>query len=161
MTVSHTSRRGKIEHALFWVGVTFKGVDGLLELLAGALLPFVSVARLHDLVVTATAPELAEDPGDLIANALRGGADRFSPDKKAFAVAYLLAHGVVKLGLVGALLGNRRWAFPLALWLLGGFVGYEGFRVIRHHTYGLLILAALDAGVMVLVGLEYRRRWPR
>ncbi len=57
----------KIEHALFLLSVWIKGLAGLLETIGGFLLIFIPHTRLNALVVFLTAPELTEDPTDLIA----------------------------------------------------------------------------------------------
>jgi uncharacterized membrane protein len=47
---------------------------------------------------------------------------------RTFAVVYLVLHGLVKLGLVVALLREVRPAYPVAVGVLAAFVLYEGHR---------------------------------
>jgi uncharacterized membrane protein len=62
----------------------------------------------------------------------------------------------VKIALVVALL--RRWqpAYPLAIAVLGAFVGYELYRAVRTGSLLLPALAVLDIAIIVAVVREYR-----
>ncbi len=144
---------------LFRVGIAIKALDGLLEVAAGLLLPWVSVGAIERFVTAITQEEISEDPTDLVANALRRSVEHFSRGSKAYAVVYLMVHGLIKIGLVVALWRNRRWAFPLALWVLGAFVAYQSYRCVRDYSFGLLAITVVDIVVIGLVWLEYRRRW--
>ncbi|MGR3381480.1 DUF2127 domain-containing protein [Roseovarius indicus] len=52
-----------------------------------------------------------EDPGDLVAGALRRGTEGFGSDAQSFVAWYLFGHGAIKLALVVAVLANRSWAY--------------------------------------------------
>ena len=58
-------------HRLFWVTVAVHGLDGLLEIIGAILMPVASRVDPVNVAVYLTAPELAEDPDDLVANYLR------------------------------------------------------------------------------------------
>src|SRR5579859_6257082 len=97
---SHQTLRAARElilHRLFKIGVWLKGVDGLLELAAGILFIVLTPQMLNHSVIILTQHELAEDPGDLIANALRHAASHLSTESKLICGLYLLGNGVVKL----------------------------------------------------------------
>lgn len=145
-------------HRLFKLGVLLKGVDGGLELLGGIIFLLTDPRTLGRVVFFLTAHEISEDPGDLIANALRAASRHISQDTALFASAYLLAHGVVKLVLVSGLLRGRHWAYPAALWFLGAFVAYESYRFALDRSPGLLLLTLLDLAVMLLIWRESRGR---
>ena len=53
---------------------------------------------------------------------------------------------------------SRRWAFPAALWFLGAFVAYEGYRIARTRSPALVVRMAVDVGVLLLIWREYRWR---
>src|SRR3712207_2275315 len=80
-----------------------------------------------------------------------GGSDR------TFAVLYLTLHGVLKLGLVVALLRELRPAYPVAIGVLAVFVGFEAYRAAGTGSWALWVAAALDLVLAVLVVREYRR----
>jgi uncharacterized membrane protein len=145
-------------HRLFQVAVVLKGIDGILELIGGALLLLVSPATLHRLVIVLTQHELAEEPDDWLVAALRHAADSFSMETKHFASAYLIGHGVLKVFLAASLLRERLWAFPVALAVLAVFVIYQLHRFGRTHSLVLLALTVVDIVVMALIWREYRVR---
>lgn len=150
------SRRARWRHRLFQVAMVGKGVDGLVEVAGGALLWMFGLDGLGGAVRFLTAHELAEDPRDLLAGQLVRHTRGLAASTVHFVVAYLLVHGVVKLWLVGGLIRERRWVFPVALVVLGLFVLVQGFRLERHFTGGLLALTVLDVAILGLVWREYR-----
>ncbi|MDE2070528.1 MAG: DUF2127 domain-containing protein, partial [Gammaproteobacteria bacterium] len=66
-----TPTYAKYLHRLFWVTVVIHGLDGLLEIIGAILMLAASHVDLVNIAVYLTAPELAEDPDDLVANYLR------------------------------------------------------------------------------------------
>ncbi len=145
-------------HRLFQVAVLIKGIDGILETIGGALLVLVSPDALNRLVILITQHELAEEPDDWLAMALRHLAESFSVETKHFASGYLIGHGALKIFLAVSLFRERLWAFPLALFVLAVFVAYELHRFGRTHSMVLLALTLLDVVVMALVWREFRAR---
>jgi uncharacterized membrane protein len=103
----------------FEVGIILKGLDGVLEVLGGLLLLVVSPATIDRVVTSLTQHELSEDPHDLLASHLLRTAHGLTGAAVLFAAVYLLAHGMVKVVLVAALLNNRLWAYPWMLDFLG------------------------------------------
>jgi uncharacterized membrane protein len=150
-------RKQKIVHLLFNIGVIGKGVDGVLEVLGGVLLFFVSPAQIQFIVRMLTQHELSEDPHDLIAGYLLHVAQHFSTSVQIFAAAYLVWHGVVKVGLVAALLQKRLWAYPAAIGAFVLFLIYQLYRYAHTHSAWLLVLSAVDVFVIVITWLEYKR----
>ncbi|HVB31895.1 MAG TPA: DUF2127 domain-containing protein [Gemmatimonadaceae bacterium] len=149
---------GTTLHRLFDLGVILKGIDGVLEVIGGAVIAAAGPRTLNAAVLFLTAHELSEDPHDVVANLLRHGVAQLSSNTTLFASAYLVGHGVVKLILVAGLLRERRWAFPAALWFMGAFVVYEGYRIALTRSPALMVLTAVDLGVLVLIWREYRWR---
>lgn len=145
-------------HRLFLIGVFIKGLDGLLELTSGILLLLVSRADLNNVVLNLTAPELAEDPDDLIANFLRHAVHHLSLNTKYFASIYLLIHGAVKVSLMVGLLRGKLWAYRPALFVLVIFVLYQIYRYSHTHSLALLVFTVLDVLIILLVFFEYRSR---
>ena len=104
----------------FEVGIILKGLDGLLEVIGGLLLLVVSPATIDRVVTSLTQHELSEDPHDFLATHLLRTAHGLTGSAVLFGAVYLLAHGVVKVVLVAALLKDQRWAYPLDARLSGG-----------------------------------------
>ncbi len=141
---------------LFHYGVLGKGLFALAEVLSGGALWIFGTGPIVKFVDWVTQGELSQDPHDLIANALKHSASRLSIVGEHFAALYLLAHGVVKLFLIVALLRNKLWAYPVSLLVFGGFVVYQVYRFDVIGGVGLILLTALDLIVMWLIWLEYR-----
>jgi uncharacterized membrane protein len=144
-------------HTLFDIGVIAKGLDGVLEILGGVLLFFLSGDQINSMIRLLTQHELSEDPHDLVASFLLSSAQNFSIDTKVFAAFFLLWHGLVKTGLVAALLAKQWWAYPLAIGAFGLFLIYQLYRYTHTHSVWLLALSILDVFVIVITWLEYRR----
>jgi len=146
----------RLSYRFFRLGVWLKGLDGILELVGGALFLLVSRSQLSRLVVTLTQHELTEDPKDFIATLLRQGVSHLSHNAKLFGSIYLLAHGLVKIILVAGLLQNRYVVYPIALIVLSGFILYQTYRLSIGFTLGLCLLTILDAVIVLLIWNEYR-----
>jgi uncharacterized membrane protein len=143
---------------IFEVGIILKGLDGLLELIGGALFLTVSPAALNRVVGRLTQHELSEDPHDVIATHLLRVTHGLTGSAVAFAAAYLLLHGIVKVVLVVALLRNKLWAYPWMIAFLFAFIGYQLYRVALHPTLGLTALTIFDAVIVWLTWREYRKQ---
>jgi uncharacterized membrane protein len=103
----------RILHRFFELGIIFKAIDGGLELVGGLLLIFLSPAAINRVVFFFLEGELKEDPTDLVANLLLH-TTRSAIEVRVPASVFLIAHGIVKLVLVGGLATNRLWSYPAA-----------------------------------------------
>ena len=138
-------------HLFFKIGVICKGIDGLLETIAGTVLFFTNRASLRNLVGWMTQGELREDPTDFIANHLVNFFHHLSISTKHFASVYLLTYGLVKMGLVAGLLLEKLWAYPLALAVLGLFFGYQMYRLGHTHSLWLGFFSIIDFFILILI----------
>jgi len=142
----------------FRITVALKGLDGLLEIVGGLVLLFVSPASINDLVRWATAHELAQDPHDFIARHLLHSASQLSTASTVYGAVYLLAHGVAKVVLVVLVLRNKLWAYPWMIALLGVFIAYQIYRLTYRVSLGFVVLTLFDAVVAWLTWREYQSR---
>lgn len=149
------ARRSGFERA-YSVVVAVKGVDGLLEAVAGALLlvaPSSAAALLQ-----AVASELAEGSTPIAHAAARSvsAASHGAAVSAAPLALFFLVHGVVKLLTVVALLRRAvRW-YPWAIAALGVLLVVQAVDVVRSPGIGGALLVALDVAVLTLVLVEYR-----
>ena len=144
-------------HVAFEVGVILKGLNGLLELVGGALLLAFPPSAIEKFIVGLTNNELSKDPNDVIATHLRQAAHSLSANDQLFAAIYLLSHGVIKALLVYALLRGKLWAYP---WAIGVFVAFGVYQIYRYfisQSGWLIALTVLDAIVILLTWFEWRR----
>lgn len=149
-------RQAPLREILFRVGVVLKGLDALVEIAGGIALWTVTPAFIVRVVHLLTQDEISEDPHDLVANFLRRIAAHFSLAGEHFIAIYLLAHGVIKVGIVIALLRDKLWAYPAAIAVFGGFIAYQLYRFTFTGSFGLIALSVFDMLVIWLVWLEYR-----
>ncbi|HLU55457.1 MAG TPA: DUF2127 domain-containing protein [Pseudonocardia sp.] len=140
----------------FRVALLLKGLDGAAELLAAVALLLVPAAAVHHLVAEVVSRDLLGPPDGFLARHLVAGTDEFASGNRAFVLAYLAVHGLVKIGLVGALLRKWRPAYPVAAAALGVMVAVELLRGVRTGSLALPALAVLDVVIIVLVLREYR-----
>lgn len=140
----------------FLVGFAFKAVDGLVELLVGLPLFFVSPAQVDAAARLVTAGELREDPDDLLAHLIRHGVADLSGQATVFAAVYLVLHGLVKLGIVAAIVSGSRKLYPWAIAALSAFVVWQGYEFALHPSAGLALLTLVDIAIVALTVREYR-----
>ncbi|HKC38023.1 MAG TPA: DUF2127 domain-containing protein [Gemmatimonadales bacterium] len=144
-------------HVAFEIGVILKGLNGFLELIGGTLLLLFPPSAIQDFVVGLTHNELSRDPNDFIATHLRAAADHLSVGGKTFAAIFLLSHGVIKAGLVYALIRDKLWAFPWAMGVFTAFVLYQMYRYFVQPSGWLIALSVLDVIVILLTWAEWQR----
>ena len=140
----------------FEVGIILKGLDGVLEVIGGLLLLVVSPATIDRVVTSLTQHELSEDPHDVLATHLLRTAHGLTA--VLFGAVYLLAHGLVKVILVTALLKNQLWAYPWTIAFLGVFIIYQLYRLSFQPSVGLTALTIFDAVIAWLIYREYRKQ---
>jgi uncharacterized membrane protein len=150
------TRKAALRELLFRVSVLLKGLDAVLEIAGGIALWAINPGMIARWVGLLTQDEIREDPHDLVANALRHAASRFSLAGEHFIAIYLLGHGVVKIFVVVALLKNKLWGYPLAFVVFGAFIAYQLYRFTLTGGMGLIALSAFDLIVIALIWLEYR-----
>jgi uncharacterized membrane protein len=142
----------------FEIGIILKGLDGVLEVIGGLLLLMVSPATINRVVTSLTQHELSEDPHDFLANHLLRTAHGLTGSAVLFGAVYLLAHGLVKVILVAALLKNQLWAYPWTIAFLGVFIVYQLYRLRMRPSLGLAALTVFDAVIAWLTYREYRKQ---
>lgn len=151
-----SATRSYLRELFFRVGVWLKGLDAILEIIGGVALLLVSPAFILRVVAFLTQDELAEDPRDLVANYVLHVARHLSVGTVHFAAFYLLAHGMVKVALVVALLKRVLSAYPISVIVFGAFIAYQLYRFTLTHSAGLIALSIFDLLVIGLIWLEYQ-----
>lgn len=149
--------KDRVLDLIFLIGVLFKGLDGVAELIGGAALFFVTPAHLRGAAHAATAEELSEDPHDIIANLVRHGAAHLGGHNVTFLALYLLFHGVVKVAIVVALLIGSKRIYPWAIAGLIGFVIFQVYEMITSPSAGVAALTVFDVFIIWLTWREWHR----
>ena len=142
-------------HDSFRVGITLKGIDGVLEAVGGVLLWF-KVNTLNAWLQALCQHELARDKHDFIFSHLSIASQKLASGSPMFASLYLLSHGLVKVVLVVCLWANRLWAYPLTIAVFAAFVLYQTYRFTDTHSAALVILTLFDLLLIFLTWKEYQ-----
>ena len=148
-------RSGDLLDRAFAIGITLKGLDGIFEVLGGLLLLVITPTTIDNLTRALTQHELSEDPHDFLATRLLHATGTLAGSSLRFGAVYLLAHGVIKIVLVAALLRNKLWAYPWAIAFLIAFIAYQIYRLTFAPSVALVALTLFDAFVVWLTYREY------
>jgi uncharacterized membrane protein len=143
---------------VFDITVILKGIDGLIEIIGGLLLLFISQATLHGLIANVTRFELAsDDKHAFITTALTHLDHSLTAGSELFVALYLLVHGIVKVVLVVALLQRKYHYYPVAIVIFVAFILYQAYVTGYTHSVASALLTILDIFVAVLTYMEYKR----
>jgi len=146
-------------HALlrtsFRAGIAVKAFDGVMETIGGVILWFIKPAEMSRALHFLFQHELSESRHDFIANHVLHLSAQLAGSQPVFASLFLLSHGVVKVLLAIALWMDDLWAYPLAIFVFGGFTVYQVYRYTHTHSVGLLVLTVLDVAIVWLTWAEY------
>ncbi len=150
-------KKGKIIDRAFDIGVILKGIDGFIEIIGGMLLFFISPAQINSFILLIAQHELSQDPKDILFNFLIKASQQLSVKAEIFTAIYFLTHGIIKVGLIAALLGKKLWAYPTAIIFFTAFGVYQIYRYFYSHAVSMLILTVFDIVIIVLTWMEYKR----
>lgn len=142
----------------FEVGIILKGLNGLLELIGGLLLLFVSPEVINQAALMLTRDELSENPHDYVATHILNTAHGLSGTGLLFGALYLLSHGIVKIVLVVAVLKNKLWAYPAIMVFLLIFIAYQIYRIVLDHSLAITALTIFDIFIVWLTWREYQEQ---
>ena len=143
----------------FKIGLVLKGLDGVLEVIGGILLLFLTPQAIEHVVRALTAHELSEDPHDMVARYLLHTASHLNHGTTLFGAIYLLSHGAAKIVLVAFVLKDKLWAYPWLIGLLLAFIAYQLYQIIVvHFSLGLTALTVFDTALVWLTWREYRSK---
>ncbi|HSX33656.1 MAG TPA: DUF2127 domain-containing protein [Candidatus Saccharimonadales bacterium] len=141
----------------FEIGIILKGLNGAAELIGGLLLAVVPGHAIMHLTRWLTSSELNDEPHDFVATHILRYGTELAQGHNLFVILFLLTHGLVKVGLVIALLRQKLWAYPWALVALTVFLGYQIYLLIVHPTIAMGFLCVLDTVIIWLVWREWQK----
>ena len=136
-------------HDAYLGALAIKGFDGAVETLIGLAIAVAGTQKIYAVILRLTAPELSDEGGHPVLHAIRHGASGLAAGSEHFVVFYLLAHGILKLGLAVTLLRGQRWMIPFAILILSGFILYMGYHLTRHWSgwlFGFRLFDLVDRG---------------
>ena len=145
----------KIMRLAFRGSLLIKGFYAILETIAGFVILFIPYSAITTFATYLSNRELASDPNDEIFRHLSIIANEISISGQHFAGTFLMIHGAVKVFVVISLLRNKKWAFLVAFVVFSFFVLYEIYRYTHTHAQGLLIVAAFDILIVILMTYDH------
>ncbi len=141
---------------VFEYGIILKGIDGLLEFLAGLFLLVVKPETIQHFIAFITQRELLNDPHDFFANLLVNATQSLG-GTTTFLIVYLWIHAAIKLIAVFGLLRNKLWAYPFSFITLGALLLYQFYSLYEKITLGMSILTIFDVFILWLIWREYKK----
>lgn len=151
-----SARSGFVLDWMFLIGVFFKALDGVLEVIGGIPLLFATGSQITGLARWLTAGELAEDPGDFVANLIMKTAGHLDSNTLLLVGVYLIVHGIVKIGIVVALIRDTRRAYPWAIGALTLLLVIQLVDLVIKPSIGVVLLTLIDALIIWLTLREWR-----
>jgi uncharacterized membrane protein len=143
------------QHKLFWVAVSLKFLNGVLELTGGTLLMAMPQGGFLAWAHYFFDSELANDPNNMIANWLMNWATRFQNHDLVFISLYLIFRGVAKIVLSAMLLRGIKIAYPMAIVAFSIIDLWAIRHLLVHFSWLVLGLLVLDIIVIAIITREW------
>jgi len=140
----------------FYCGLCIKAISALAEFAGGLILSILTHNRLNQLIWMIAAPELREDPKDIVMNYLLKLGQSFSLTSQHSISVYMLLHGITKFVAIFLLWKKKIWAYPLATIVFGIFIIYEFYSYLSSHSILMLLIIFVDIIIVLMIILEYR-----
>jgi uncharacterized membrane protein len=150
------TKERKLFSELFEVIIFFKGLEGSLEIISGALLVYTAkTGQLIDIVLKITEHEIIQDPDSFLARKLVELVQNINPGV-SFGMLYLLFHGLIKTILSLLLLKRKIWAYPVAIYIYSTLSLILIVEFFRKWSGVYLVLSGLDLLAVVLTIIDYK-----
>jgi uncharacterized membrane protein len=146
------SRRERIIYLATIIG---KGLFAVGECVSGLVLYFATDESIRAFNRWILKSRVFAESADVRLDFFRHLLENMQLDAKTFVAVYLILHGLLKVAIVLGLLSGHRRAYPLALVGLGLFVLYQLYHYAMHGNVIIVVLAALDVFIMLLVWREW------
>jgi uncharacterized membrane protein len=140
-------------HKVFIVSLILKGVNSVIQILAGSFLLFTG--RVNMIIANIIDSELLNEPDDYFTIHLHHFLSNFSIHGQRYVAFYLLSHGIVKTVLVISLLKNKLWAYPGMIITVSLFIIYQLYKLCFGYSLFLILLTIFDIFVIWLTWHEY------
>jgi uncharacterized membrane protein len=153
-----TIRHSKYFELIYRIGVAIKGMDGLVELIAGLAL-VISPSIVHTILMNLMGRAQVHDGKAfyVISEYIARLDNDLTKSGLLFLTIFLIGHGVVKLVLVYCLLRRYIHAYPYALSVLCLFLLYQLYVLVQDPlSIGMWLFTILDIVIIWLVWGEYK-----
>lgn len=149
--------KDEVKSELFIIGMWWRIFYGATRLVLGLALLKVINVPISDLLYKFTGSELAEDPTDFLFTTINSLLEAHPLSITYFLSSYLIFWGTVEIVLSISLLRHKIWAFPVTLWLIGGFMIYVIHRYTITHSPILVGVFLIDVLIFWLIYSEYKK----
>ncbi len=148
----------RLLHGVFEASVLLKGIFAGFETLFGfLLLTPLSLRALHFLQESGLHRAVA-DPDDRLAGFITHHLTGVESPHLHFWAIYLIAHGLVKLIVVYALVRELYTAYPIAMAVMSGFIIWQMLDWWQTGSMVMVALSAFDAFIIWLTWREWKAR---
>ncbi len=140
----------------FWASIILKGGVSLAEVITGAIVLFVPTTFLTDTASALIQTGILGGPHSFFAERLLTIIQEFTHGTQLFIAFYLLSRGIVKLGVIIALLKNQLWAYPASLVVLGILLLFQFYQIVTTFSIPVIAITIFDLVVMYFIWSEYQ-----
>lgn len=151
-----TSREERSIYQFFRISVLLKGLISVIEIFAGIAIYFVTPAMVLAIASFLTNGEVVNEPVDFIARHIIDLANQYTASTAKFLSFYFLSRGLVKTGLIWALLKDKVWAYPASLVVLMLFVFYQLWQIWATHSLLVVGITIFDLIVIYFIWREWQ-----
>lgn len=136
----------------FLVSVLLKGAISLAEVIVGVAVFFIPPT----IIVSTALTVLAYVPVASLQSTLMVEVAKYTSGAVTFVALYLLSRGLIKVGLIWALLRNKLWAYPSSLLVLALFMVYQIYQIMTDHSLIVVAITLFDLVVMFFIYREWK-----
>ena len=154
-TIETRSREDRALDFSFLIGIGLKILNIIGDVIVGIPLLLIQPSQIGNFIHSLTASELLENPDDKIANFLVSTTAHVTHGSLIYLGIYFLLHGLVKIGIVGALIRGSRNVYPWAIGALVALLLYQIVSIIIHFSIILTALSVLDLVIILLTLREW------
>ena len=155
-TTLSIDKRDRLLDLSFLAGVGLKVLNIIGDFAAGIPLLFVDASAVSDWVKWLTADQIAENPDDPIALWVVSTTDHLTNASLGYAAIYLLIHGIVKVGIIIAMVRGHIKLYPWVIGALSLLVVYQLVEFALNHSLFMLFLSLLDIVIVWLTWREWK-----
>ena len=155
ITEGNPHPQASAQHKLFWVAVSLKFLNGVIELISGTTMMLIPPTAISWWAHSHFDATLAVDPNNVIANWLTHWADHIQHRDVLFIALYLIFRGCAKVSLSTMLLMGVAAAYPIAIALFSLIDGWGLRHLYFHFNWPLAGLVALDIFVIAVIAREW------
>ncbi|WP_176439131.1 DUF2127 domain-containing protein [Puniceibacterium sediminis] len=139
---------------IYRLGLLSKASVALLQFCAGLGLWLAPAGSLSHLVEGLSTARLLHSPLHPLLPALHHWAAALPDQTSTFYATYLMGHGALSCCVLLAVFLRRRFAYPVAMMVLSGFVIYQLGEYLQTHDPALLLITTVDLIVIFFISVE-------